>query len=202
MRNSFETLNHRWELINTPDTDPPVFSWSNTGVDLINVATATQPGVVKPDGETTEVNAVSGEISAIKSSVTVYTSGSGNWVAPKSGAVFAILIGGGGSGGSYSSTLRSGNGGYGGGGAYHWFNAVKGASYAYFIGGGGAGVSNSAGKSGGAIDIIPVLILVIKLASRCYIDMPHHLGYPRNRLIVRRHYGHKAMARPRNRSFG
>jgi hypothetical protein len=150
VRNTFEMLNHRWELVNTPDTDPPCFSWSNTGVDLINIATFTQPGVVKPDGKTIGVNPLTGELYALESPEVIYISGSGNWIAPKSGTLTAILIGGGGSGGSSATALYSSNGGNGGANQSVSIRVEAGNSYPYSIGAGGAGVSNRSGYTGGA----------------------------------------------------
>jgi hypothetical protein len=48
--------NHVWILANTPNTNPPVFWWSDDGQDVVGVATDTELGIVKgstaPDGVT------------------------------------------------------------------------------------------------------------------------------------------------------
>jgi hypothetical protein len=41
------TLNHKWVLTNTPDTDPRVFSWQNAGQDTVGFANESVAGVVK-----------------------------------------------------------------------------------------------------------------------------------------------------------
>jgi hypothetical protein len=45
------TLNQKWVLTNTPDTDPRVFSWQNAGQDIVTIANETLPGVVRSGGD-------------------------------------------------------------------------------------------------------------------------------------------------------
>jgi hypothetical protein len=45
------TLNHKWVLTNTPDTDPRVFSWQNVGQDIVAIANESLPGVVRSGGD-------------------------------------------------------------------------------------------------------------------------------------------------------
>jgi hypothetical protein len=55
------TLNHKWVLSNTPDTEPRVFSWQNVGQDVVAIANESIAGVVKSGGDVS-VNGVTGQM--------------------------------------------------------------------------------------------------------------------------------------------
>jgi hypothetical protein len=55
-------LNHKWVLANTPDTDPVVFEWINTGVDTVSIATEPIAGLVTSGGDV-NVDPVTGKMS-------------------------------------------------------------------------------------------------------------------------------------------
>jgi hypothetical protein len=54
--------NHTWVLNNTPESGPPVFDWSDIGVEAIGVATEETLGLVKSGGDV-EVDPLTGEMS-------------------------------------------------------------------------------------------------------------------------------------------
>jgi hypothetical protein len=68
VRNTYNNLNHRIELVNTPDTLPAVFSWEDVGIDTVAVATAELPGVVRSGGDI-EVDPVTGEVTLVGQNV-------------------------------------------------------------------------------------------------------------------------------------
>jgi hypothetical protein len=47
LRNTYNDQNHKWVLTNTPDTEPPVFLWTDVGQDVVADATDTYAGVAK-----------------------------------------------------------------------------------------------------------------------------------------------------------
>jgi hypothetical protein len=47
VRNTYDSLNHRWVLANTPDTNPAVFSWADVGADTVSQANETYAGIAK-----------------------------------------------------------------------------------------------------------------------------------------------------------
>jgi hypothetical protein len=47
VRNTYNDLNHKWILTNTPDTNPAVFSWADVGQDIVAQASDTFAGVAK-----------------------------------------------------------------------------------------------------------------------------------------------------------
>jgi hypothetical protein len=53
VRNTYNGLNHRLVLTNTPDTIPPVFDWEDVGYDTVGIAAADLPGLVKSGGDVT-----------------------------------------------------------------------------------------------------------------------------------------------------
>jgi hypothetical protein len=74
--NTYNGINHRLVLANTPDAVPAVFAWLDTGYDTVGIATADLPGLVRSGGDVT-VDPVSGEMS-----VTGGTGGVGSTSSP------------------------------------------------------------------------------------------------------------------------
>jgi hypothetical protein len=64
VRNTFNSLNHRIVLTNTPDTNPAVFSWEDVGIDTVTVATSELPGVMRSGGDI-EVDPITGEVTLV-----------------------------------------------------------------------------------------------------------------------------------------
>lgn len=115
-------------------------------IPIANLASGTPTGskFIRDDGTLAAVTAAS--------NITVYTSGSGNFVAPSGiTKVYVSMIGGGGGGaGANSSSAACGGGG--GSGAYvinQAFTVVPASSYAYVVGDGGAGGVGLANGSNG-----------------------------------------------------
>jgi hypothetical protein len=50
VKNTFN--NNLWVLANTPNTIPPVFEWTNNGLDTVSIATTATAGVVKASAAT------------------------------------------------------------------------------------------------------------------------------------------------------
>jgi hypothetical protein len=61
VRNTYNGINHRIVLVNTPDTGPAVFAWEDVGYDTVGIATGTMAGLVKSGGDI-EVDPVTGEV--------------------------------------------------------------------------------------------------------------------------------------------
>jgi hypothetical protein len=62
VRNTYNGINHRIVLANTPDTQPAVFAWEDVGYDTVGIATATLPELVKSGGDV-EIDPVTGLMS-------------------------------------------------------------------------------------------------------------------------------------------
>jgi hypothetical protein len=62
VRNTYDGINHRVVLVNTPDTNPAVFLWEDVGYDTVGIATSTLAGLVKSGGDV-EIDPVTGLMS-------------------------------------------------------------------------------------------------------------------------------------------
>ena len=62
VRNTYNGINHRIVLVNTPDTQPSVFAWEDVGYDTVGIATGTLAGLVKSGGDV-EIDPVTGLMS-------------------------------------------------------------------------------------------------------------------------------------------
>jgi hypothetical protein len=62
VRNTYNGINHRIVLANTPDTEPAVFAWEDVGYDTVGIATDTLAGLVKSGGDV-EIDPVTGLMS-------------------------------------------------------------------------------------------------------------------------------------------
>ncbi|MDR3356031.1 MAG: hypothetical protein LBO04_02475 [Spirochaetaceae bacterium] len=76
IRNTYNGINHRIVLTNTPNTEPSVFSWADVGYDTVGIATEGLPGLVRSGGDV-EVDPVTGIMRITQTAQTVQTAGEG-----------------------------------------------------------------------------------------------------------------------------
>jgi hypothetical protein len=61
VRNTYNGINHRIVLVNTPDTEPAIFAWEDVGYDTVGIADEEHAGLVKSGGDIA-VDPVTGKV--------------------------------------------------------------------------------------------------------------------------------------------